>query len=117
MSLSICTCMYVYIYIYHIWGMSNIPSPKGADVILPNGIPGLKPLSSTSPLLLLGRINKTNGVVTDVVKEPETPTTAASKKSLLQNKNLLNDIAGYIARKHPKAFPVYGIHCTFEWHF
>ena len=51
----------------------------------PNGIPGLKALSSTSPLMLLRRINKTFRVLIHVVKEPETLTVAASKKRNLHS--------------------------------
>ena len=59
---------------------------QGANVIPPNGIPRLEALNSTSPLVFLRRISKTSGVLTDVVKEPETLTAAASKKRLLYSK-------------------------------
>ena len=60
---------------------------QGANVIPPNGIPRLEALSSTSPLVLLRRVNKTSGVLSDVVKEPDTLTAAASKKRLLHSNN------------------------------
>ena len=60
---------------------------QGANMILPNGVPGLESLSSTSPLVLLRRINKSSGILFDVVKEPETLTAAASKKKLLHSNN------------------------------
>ena len=58
---------------------------QGAKVIPPNGIPGLEALHSPSLLVLLRRMSKTSGVLTDVVKEPETLTAAASKKRLLHS--------------------------------
>ena len=58
---------------------------QGANAIPPNGIPGLEALNSTSPLVLLRRISTTSGVLTDVVKEPETLTAAAFKKRLLHS--------------------------------
>ena len=62
-----------------------------ARVIPPNGFPGLEALSSTLPLVILRRINKASGVLIDVVKEPETLTAVASKKSLLpSNKQTLS---------------------------
>ena len=72
---------------------------QGTKVIPPNGIPGLKPHNSTSPLVLLRRMSKTSGVLTDVVQEPETLTAAASKKDFCIATSLMKDIAGYIARK------------------
>ena len=54
-------------------------------MIPPNGMPSLQVLNSTSPLMLLRRIAKTSGVLTDVVKEPETLTAASSKKRRLHS--------------------------------
>ena len=51
-------------------------------MIPPNGVPSLEALNSTSPLR---RISKTSGVLTDVVKEPESLAAAASKKRLLHS--------------------------------
>ena len=67
---------------------------QGANVIPPNGIPDLEALSSTSPLVLLCRINKTSGVLIDVVKEPETLAAAASKNRLLHS-NKLSEISRF----------------------
>ena len=108
---------------------------EGAKVIPPNGIPGLEALNSTSLLVLLRRISKTSGVLTDVVKEPETLTAAASKKRLLHSNKLSERHSGLHSAKTvtrfaiPTAallrafcedyffFNVLGPHVNFTWGF